>query len=113
MPLVRGTVAGRSVLDKRTIHIADMQTQAGEFPETSENARRWGFRAILCVPLMREGVAIGTIALRRREPQLFTERQVALLHLLTAGLGTRRPCRNVRSYGESWRVTGPSSVPSG
>ena len=41
IPLVRGTVAGRSVLDKRTIHIADMQTQAGEFPETSENARRW------------------------------------------------------------------------
>src|SRR2546429_1956376 len=28
---------------------------------------------------MREGVAVGTIALRRRETQLFTERQVALL----------------------------------
>jgi C4-dicarboxylate-specific signal transduction histidine kinase len=28
---------------------------------------------------MREGVAIGVIALRRIEPQLFTERQVALL----------------------------------
>ena len=27
---------------------------------------------------MREGVAIGTIALRRTEAQLFTERQVAL-----------------------------------
>src|SRR5204862_3256402 len=40
----------------------------------------WGFRAIVCVPLMREGVAIGTIALRRSEAQLFTERQVALLH---------------------------------
>src|SRR5262249_55312006 len=51
-----------------------------DFPESSENARRWGFRAIVCVPLMREGVAIGTIALRRSEAQLFTERQVALLH---------------------------------
>ena len=38
-----------------------------EFPESSDNARRWGFRAILCVPLMREGVAIGTVALRRAE----------------------------------------------
>src|SRR5262249_19668191 len=47
--------------------------------ESSQNARRWGFRALLCVPLMREGVAIGTIALRRCEAQLFTERQVALL----------------------------------
>jgi two-component system NtrC family sensor kinase len=50
-----------------------------EYPESSENARRWGFHAILCVPLMREGFAIGTIALRRTEAQPFTERQVALL----------------------------------
>ena len=79
LPLIRGTAAGRSVLDQRPVHIADMQTQVGEFPESSENARRWGFRAILCVPLMREGVAIGTVALRRTEAHLFTERQVAVL----------------------------------
>jgi two-component system NtrC family sensor kinase len=79
LPLIRGTVAGRTVLDGRALHIADLPTEDSEFPESSENARRWGFRALLCVPLMREGVAIGTIALRRREAQLFTERQVALL----------------------------------
>jgi signal transduction histidine kinase len=79
LPLIRGTVAGRTVLDGRSLHIADLQTEDAEFPESSENARRWGFRALLCVPLMREGVAIGTIALRRSEAQLFTERQVALL----------------------------------
>jgi GAF domain-containing protein len=78
LPLIRGTAAGRSVLDQRAVHIADMQTEVG-FPESSENARRWGFRAILCIPLMREGVAIGTVALRRTEAQLFTERQVAVL----------------------------------
>src|ERR1700730_1910503 len=79
IPLIRGMVSGRSVLDKRTLHIADAQTQADEFPEGSEDARRQRFRAGLCVPLMREGVAIGVIALRRTEAQLFTERQVALL----------------------------------
>jgi GAF domain-containing protein len=79
LPLIRGTVAGRTVLDGRSLHIADLPTEDAEFPESSENARRWGFRALLCVPLMRGGVAIGTIALRRREVQLFTERQVALL----------------------------------
>jgi two-component system, NtrC family, sensor kinase len=79
LPLIRGTVAGRAVLDGRAFHIANLQTEDAEFPESSENARRWGFRSILCVPLMREGVAIGTIALRRSEVQLFTERQVALL----------------------------------
>src|SRR5215472_106409 len=79
VPLVRGTVLGRSVLDKRTFHVADFQTEADKFPITSEYARRLGFRTGLYVPLMREGVAIGVIALRRAEEQLFTERQVALL----------------------------------
>ena len=79
VPLVRGSVLGHSVLDKRTVHIADLQTQADEFPVTSEYARRLGFRTGLYVPLMREGVAIGVIALRRVEARLFTERQVALL----------------------------------
>jgi len=79
LPIIRGTVAGRTLLDGRTVHLADLQRETKEYPESSENALRWGFHAILCVPLMREGVAIGVIALRRIEPQLFTERQVALL----------------------------------
>src|SRR5262249_31120791 len=37
------------------------------------------FRAILSVPLTREGTTIGAIQLRRTESRLFTERQVALL----------------------------------
>jgi GAF domain-containing protein/CheY-like chemotaxis protein/HPt (histidine-containing phosphotransfer) domain-containing protein len=85
LPLVRGTAAGRTVLDGRTVHTADMQTEVDEFPESSENARRQGFRTILSVPLMRdEGVAIGTIQLRRNEVQLFTPRQVALLQTFAA-----------------------------
>src|SRR6516165_431920 len=79
IPLVRGTVLGRSVLDKRTFHVADFQTEVDKFPITSEYARRLGFRTGLYVPLMREGIAIGVISLRRAEAQLFTERQVALL----------------------------------
>ena len=79
LPLVRGTVGGRSVLDGRTVHIADIQTEGDEFPNTSENARRQGYRTILSVPLMREGVAIGAIVLRRTEARLFSERQIALL----------------------------------
>jgi two-component system, NtrC family, sensor kinase len=79
LSLVRGTAAGRAFLDGQTVHITDLQSEAREYPESSENARRWGFHAILCVPLMREGVAIGTIALRRIDAHPFTERQVALL----------------------------------
>jgi GAF domain-containing protein len=78
-PLVRGTVNGRTVLDGRTLHVADLQTEVDEFPEGSDYARRQGNRTILSVPLMREGAAIGTINLRRAEARLFTERQVTLL----------------------------------
>jgi GAF domain-containing protein len=77
--LTRGTPSGRAVLDRRTIHIADTQAEFDEYPEGSEHARRLGFRTVLAVPLMREGVAVGVINLRRTEARLFTERQVALL----------------------------------
>ena len=79
IPRVRGTVVGRTVLDKKTLHIADILAEADEFPETSDLARRLSFRTVLSVPLLREGAVIGTIALRRTEARLFTERQVALL----------------------------------
>src|SRR5262249_48602948 len=97
-PLIRGIVAGRTFLDARTIHIADLQREMKEYPESSANARRLGFHAILSVPLMREGVAIGVIGLRRPEPQLFTDRQVALLQ--TFADQTVIAIENVRLFDE-------------
>ena len=79
LPLVRGTAAGRAVLEAQTVHVADLQADGTAFPESSESARRLGFRAILCVPLIRGSSAVGVIALRRIEAHLFTERQVGLL----------------------------------
>jgi PAS domain S-box-containing protein len=78
-PLTRDNATGRAALDAATIHVADMQAETAEFPESSVNARRMGFRTILCVPLLRDGVALGTIQLRRTSQQPFTDRQVALL----------------------------------
>src|SRR5262245_21057787 len=78
--LIRGWTPGRAVLDRRTVHIADIQAEADEFPEGSEIARRVGNRTVLSMPLMRkDGVAIGAIMVRRSEARLFTDRQVALL----------------------------------
>jgi GAF domain-containing protein len=79
LPLVRQGVAGRSVIDARTVHLADVLAEADEFPVTIPNARRVGFRTMLSVPLVRDGVGIGAIQVLRREPRLFSERQVALL----------------------------------
>ena len=77
--MVRGALNGRAVLDRRTLHVADLQSETGEFPLGSELARKNDTRAHLVVPLMREDVAIGSISLRRTEARLFTGRQIALL----------------------------------
>src|SRR5262245_55368434 len=75
----RGTVTGRAVLDRRPIQITDLPAETEEFPEGSALARRTGTRSLLSVPLVREGIAIGAINLRRTEVQPFTASQVALL----------------------------------
>src|SRR5215813_5100066 len=80
-PLSRGAAPGRAVLDRQTIHIADLQAETGEYPEGSERARRLGFRATLSVPLIRAGEAIGVIVIRRIEAHPFTDRQIELLKI--------------------------------
>src|SRR5262245_32645829 len=50
MPLVRGALLGRAVLERREIQIADLSAETAEYPEGSEAARRLGFRTTLAVP---------------------------------------------------------------
>jgi len=79
LPLRAGFVAGRAVLDQRTIHVADAQVAIDVYPEGSDVARVLGFRTILAVPLIRTGKAIGVISIRRRDVRAFTDRQIDLL----------------------------------
>jgi signal transduction histidine kinase len=79
VPCVPGTVGGRSVLERRAIHVTDLQAETQEFPEGSALAKHFGHRTTLGVPLLREGTAIGTIQLRRLEANRFTDKQTALL----------------------------------
>ena len=78
-PLMRGRVLTRAVIDRRTIHVANLQAETDEYPEGSEIARRLGYHTILGVPLIRAGVAIGVITVRRTEVRPFTDRQIELL----------------------------------
>src|SRR5262245_60632536 len=78
-PAIRGFVVGRSALDRQTVQVTDLQAEVDEFPEGSASARQFGHRTIVSVPLLREGVPIGAITLRRTEVQPFTEKQIALL----------------------------------
>ena len=79
VPLHRGTVGGRTVIEGRLIHTRDLQAEADEFPEGSAIARERGHRTNLSVPLQRGNVTIGNIQVRRQEVRPFTEKQIDLV----------------------------------
>jgi signal transduction histidine kinase len=83
-PCARGSVAGRTVIDRKPVHVIDLQAEAEDFPEGSALARQLGHRTIAGVPLLREGVAVGTLQIRRTEVNPFTDKQIALLGTFAA-----------------------------
>jgi signal transduction histidine kinase len=50
-----------------------------EYPASRIYLERFGTRTILAMPLLREGVPIGGIVIRRKEVRAFTDKQIALL----------------------------------
>jgi GAF domain-containing protein/DNA-binding response OmpR family regulator len=76
----RGWVTGRAVVDRRTIHVDDLAAESEtEYPVGKAAQRRTGHRTTLATPLLREGVPLGVIAIRRMEVRPFSEKQVRLL----------------------------------
>ena len=78
-PISRDWVTGRSVVDRRPVHVVDLSTELDEYPVGSEMALRLGHRTMLAVPLLREAEAIGALIIRRDEVRAFTPEQIALL----------------------------------
>ena len=79
IPLKAEILVARAVIDKKTIHVVDLQAETKEYPAGSDLARQFGHRTIVAVPLVRSGEAIGAIAVRRTEVRPFTDRQIELL----------------------------------
>ena len=78
--IVRGTVSGRAILDREIIHIQDMMMERDEdYPEARRIDEQMGIHTSLAVPLLREGVAVGVILIRRTAVLPFTDKQIALL----------------------------------
>jgi PAS domain S-box-containing protein len=75
----RDTVSGRAACDRWTIHVHDLAAEEGEYPTGSRNAKREGHRTTLATPLLREGIAIGVILVRRSEVRPFSDEQIALI----------------------------------
>jgi two-component system, NtrC family, sensor kinase len=80
IPLNRDAVAGRAVIDRRVIHVHDLAAEPDtEFPDSKRYQQVTGYRTILAVPLLREGLPIGAIVMRRLEVSPFSEKQITLL----------------------------------
>jgi len=75
-PPDRGLAASRAVLTRGVVAIHDTHAD----PDYAlKNGEQWGFRSVLGIPLMRDGMPIGAIAVGRRDPGPFPEKQIALL----------------------------------
>src|SRR6266496_3704294 len=75
-PPDRGLAASRAVLTGGGVAIHDTHAD----PDYAlKNGEQWGFRSVLGIPLMRDGMPIGAIAVGRRAPGPFPEKQIALL----------------------------------
>jgi signal transduction histidine kinase len=73
----RNTGTGRALLEGKVIHIPDVQADPDyTWKEAQELG---GFRTILGVPMLREGIAVGVMALTRADVRPFTEKQIELV----------------------------------
>jgi signal transduction histidine kinase len=75
-------VSGRSMIERRTIHVPDLQAAAAEYPEGV--AASPTTRAIVATPLLSAAGPIGALFLRRTEATPFTERQIELAETFAA-----------------------------
>jgi two-component system NtrC family sensor kinase len=73
----RDTITGRVFMDGKPVHVPDVQLDPeydfGSAPVIGD------YRAVLAVPLMRDGAVEGVLLLGRPEPGPFTDRQIDLV----------------------------------
>ena len=74
-PLSSQNLIAVAMRERRVVHEPDVLISGGY----SELQRTSGYRSILIVPMLRDDVAIGAIAVMRLEPELFPRAQVELL----------------------------------
>ena len=61
-PLAPGSPVARAILERRVMHVPDVETEPGISPEARERFRAGVIRSNVQVPMIRDGVAIGLMA---------------------------------------------------
>ena len=80
----RDWVTGRAVVERKTVHVRDLQAAQSEFREGAAYAKQYGHRTTLATPLLREGNPIGAFLIRRNYVKPFTNKQIELLQNFAA-----------------------------
>ncbi|MDH3446313.1 MAG: GAF domain-containing protein, partial [Deltaproteobacteria bacterium] len=84
-PIDRDTPIGRAIVDRQTIHVHDLAAEMeNDYAESKRRQPLTGVRTVLATPLMREGVPLGAIWIRRTEVRPFTDSQIKLLETFAA-----------------------------
>jgi two-component system, NtrC family, sensor kinase len=78
VPISRDWANGRSVVDRKSVHVHDLCSEDVEFPVGCDMARRMNVRTMLAVPLVRDQGVIGSLGIRRTEVRPFTDKEIAL-----------------------------------
>ena len=78
VPITRELLSGRAVLDRRTIHVRDVQAAAARRRYPGLRGFRH-LRTMLAAPLLHDGAAVGLIIIHRSRVRPFTAKQIALL----------------------------------
>src|SRR5262249_43256186 len=74
----RGSLTGRTLFEGKIVHIPDVEA---DVDYTFSVGRKFGgFRTVLGVPMLREGVPIGVLGLARTEIRQFPDRQIELVN---------------------------------
>ena len=71
----RGSITCRAILDRQIIHVRDL----AEEPGVLAAVRNVGYKSQISLPVLRNGAAIGAVAMTSGEVGGFTDSQVALL----------------------------------
>jgi two-component system, NtrC family, sensor kinase len=82
-PMETGTISGRAILNRETVHVHDLQEAMSEFPVVGIGLRV-GVRTFLSTPMLREGIPIGVINIRRTEVRPFSDKQINLIETFVA-----------------------------
>src|SRR5262245_33943149 len=73
----RSQLAGRAILDRAIVHVHDVLSDP---VYSRELALAGGWRAVLSVPLLRDGVPVGALSVGKAEPTPFSDGQIRLLN---------------------------------